>query len=558
MAASRKSPKKSPNKPARTPARRSAKASRWYVSTTIPYVNARPHIGHALEYVLTDALARYHRRVGEDVFFLTGSDENALTNVQSAEREGVPVAELVERNSARFRELAETLETSFDDFIRTSADPRHTPGVHKLWEACAKNGDIYTRHYRGLYCVRCELFYREDELVDGLCPIHHIPPEEVEEENYFFRLSRYADQLEQLIASDTLRVVPETRKNEVLSFIRRGLEDFSISRSRERAHGWGIPVPGDETQVIYVWYDALGNYITALGYADDGPLYQRYWRDNPHRLHVLGKDVIRFHAVYWPAMLLSAQVPLPTTVLVHGFITTGGQKMSKSLGNVVDPTQLVADYGVEPLRYFLLREVSPFADSDFTLERFQRACNTDLADQLGNLLNRTISMIQRYRKGIIPDSGPLTDAEQPLVEQAQALPTQVDTAVRAYASNEALTAIWELVGAANRYVAAAEPWTLAKREAAGEDKATQRLDTVLYTLAETLRLVAHLLTPFLPETAAKIAAQLGVPLDVESPWATVTAWGELAAGTRVQPGPVLFRKWELPEVTGAEIQTSAP
>ena len=526
---------------------KSTPASRWYVSTTIPYVNANPHIGHALEYVLTDALARYHRRVGEDVFFLTGSDENALTNVQSAEREGIPVAELVARNSARFRALAETLETSFDDFIRTSADPRHTPGVHKLWEACARNGDIYKRHYHGLYCVRCELFYREDELIDGLCPIHHIPPEEVEEENYFFRLSRYADQLETLIASDTLRVVPETRKNEVLSFIRRGLEDFSISRSRERAHGWGVPVPGDDSQVIYVWYDALGNYITALGYADDGLLYQRYWRENPQRLHVLGKDVIRFHAVYWPAILLSAQVPLPTTALVHGFVTIGGQKMSKSLGNVVDPAQLVADYGVETVRYFLLREVSPFADSDFTLERFLRVSNTDLADQLGNLLNRTISMIQRYSDGVIPASGPLTAAEQPLIEQAKALPGQVDAAVRAFASNEALAAIWELVGAANRYVAETEPWSLAKARKAGDPDAARLLDTVLYTLAETLRLVAELLVPFLPETAAKIAAQVGVPLDSDAPWASVTSWGQLAAGTHTQPGPVLFRKWELPE-----------
>jgi methionyl-tRNA synthetase len=523
--------------------RPTAKASRWYVSTTIPYVNANPHIGHALEYVLTDALARYHRCSGEDVFFLTGTDENALTNVQSAERLGVPIAELVERNSARFRTLAETLETSFDDFIRTSADPRHTPGVHKLWNACARSGDIYKRHYHGLYCVRCELFYREDELADGLCPIHHIPPEEVEEENYFFRLSRYADQLEQLIASDTLRIVPEARKNEVLSFIRRGLEDFSISRSRERAHGWGIPVPGDPSQVIYVWYDALGNYITALGYANDGPLYQRYWQENPHRIHVLGKDVIRFHAVYWPAMLLSAQVPLPTTVLVHGFITSGGQKMSKSLGNVIDPAQVAADYGVEALRYFLLREISPFSDSDFTLERFLRTCNTDLADQLGNLLNRTINMLQRYTESAVPRFNPPTAAEQPLIAQARALPGLVDAAVRAYCSNEALAAIWELVGTANRYVAETEPWSLAKARQAGNQEAARRLDTVLYTLAETLRLMAHLLVPFLPETAAKITAQLGIALDDNAPWADGTTWGQLASGTRVQPGPLLFHKW---------------
>jgi methionyl-tRNA synthetase len=265
-------------------------------------------------------------------------------------------------------------------------------------------------------------------------------------------------------------------------------------------------------------------------------------------MHVLGKDVIRFHAIYWPAMLLSARVPLPTTVLVHGFITSGGQKMSKSLGNVLDPAQIAADYGVEPLRYFLLREISPFTDSDFTLERFLRACNTDLADQLGNLLNRTINMLQRYTDGVIPTPGTPTATEQALIAQAQALPGLVDAAVRAYASNEALAAIWELIGTANRYVAEVAPWELAKARKAGDEAAGRRLDTALYTLAETLRLVAQLLVPFLPETATKIAAQLGVALDEGAPWASVTAWGLIPSGTHIQPGPVLFRKWEVDEL----------
>lgn len=519
---------------------------RWYVTTTIPYVNGSPHIGMALEYALTDTLARYHRRVGEDVFFLTGTDENSLKNVRSAEREGIPVEELVARNSENFRALCAALEITYDDFIRTSADPRHLPGVRKLWAAVAANGDIYKRSYRGLYCVGCEQFYTEDELVEGLCPEHLTPPEEVEEENYFFRLSRYQRQLEDLIVSGQLRIVPETRRNEVLGLIRQGLADFSVSRSRERAHGWGIPVPGDPSQVMYVWFDALGNYITALDYAHDGALYERYWVENPNRIHMLGKGVIRFHAVYWPAMLLSAGVPLPSEVAVHGYITVGGRKIGKSLGNTVDPVALVAEYGAEAVRFFLLREISPFTDSDFTLERFVTACNTQLADQLGNLLNRTVNMLGRYCDGAVPAPGTYGPGELALIRLADELRTRVDVAMRAFETQRALESIWELVTAANRYVNDAAPWTLAKQRAAGDAPAGERLVTALYTLAETLRLTAAYLEPFLPETAAAIAQQLGVSLDASIPWSEATCWGGLRAGTHVQPGGVLFAKREPP------------
>ncbi|HKS69250.1 MAG TPA: methionine--tRNA ligase [Ktedonobacterales bacterium] len=526
---------------------------RWYVTTAIPYVNARPHIGHALEFTLTDALARYHRQRGEQVFFLTGTDDNSLKNAQAAEKEGIPTADLVARNAEYFAGLRSALDLSYDDFIRTSVDPRHAAGVEKLWRACAENGDIYTRAYQGLYCVGCEQFYTEAELIDGLCPVHRTRPELVEEENYFFRLSRYQQQLDDLIASDTLRIVPTTRKNEVLSFIRSGLQDFSISRSRARARDWGIPVPDDPSQVIYVWFDALANYITALDYANDGPLYQRYWAENPHRVHVIGKDIIRFHAIYWPAMLLSAHVLPPSDILVHGFVTVSGEKMSKSLGNVLDPLTLINAYGTEAVRYFFLRAVPSTDDADFTIERFVRTINADLGDRLGNLLNRTVSMVGRYFAGVVP--APVEgadkdgDADRALREAAAQVEQRVAAAMARYAVHEALAAIWELADAANKYVEETAPWSLAKQRKAGGasgEAAGARLGTVLYSLVEALRLLALHLTPFLPEASATIARQIGLPDEMTAEWRQVTAWGDYRPGTSVAPGPVLFAKHELP------------
>ena len=528
----------------------------WYITTAIPYVNAKPHLGFALEIILTDALARYHRLNGEDTRFLTGADENSLKNVQAAERESVPTQELVNRNAAAFEALREPLSLSFDDFIRTSIDPRHRAGVEKLWEACARNGDIYKRAYRGLYCVGCEQFYTEAELVDGLCPEHLTPPEVVEEENYFFRLSRYGDRLRELIASDQLLVTPQTRKNEVLSFISGGLADFSISRSQGRARGWGIPVPGDPGQVMYVWFDALGNYITALDYADEGPLYHRYWLDNPHRTHVIGKGILRFHAVYWPAMLLSASVPLPTAIFTHGYITVEGQKMSKSLGNILDPVSLAKEYGADPLRYYLLHEVPPAEDGDFRLERFLRVNNTDLADRLGNLVNRVVSMVGRYYGGSVPapvDAAAMAD-DATLIATAQGLAERVDAAMQRFSPRDALSAIWELVDAANKYVEVSEPWTLAKRRNKGADEgekssADARLATVLYNLIESIRLLGAVIAPFLPTAAQAIAETLAVaPASAGDgrTWRERLAWQQYPAGTQLHPGAVLFVKRELP------------
>lgn len=534
-----------------TARQKQATAPHWYVTTAIPYVNARPHIGFALEIVLTDALARYHRLVGQRVWFLTGTDENSLKNVQAAEKEGIPTRELVERNAAHFEGLREPLNLSFDQFIRTSSDPAHVAGVQKLWRAAAAHGDIYKRSYHGLYCVGCEQFYTEDELIDGLCPEHLTRPDVVEEENYFFRLSAYQDRLLQLIESGELRIEPRTRRNEVLSFIRMGLADFSISRSVARAHGWGVPVPDDPEQVMYVWFDALGNYITALDYAGEGPRYQEFWVNNPNRVHVIGKGIIRFHAVYWPAMLLSAGVPLPTTIFVHGYVTVAGEKISKSLGNVIDPVELVREYGTDTTRYYLLREIPATEDGDFTLERFIRAHNNDLADQLGNLLNRVVSMVGRYVDGAVPGAGALEDADQRLIEVADGLRARVDAAMERFAPHEALAAIWELVAAANKYVGDAEPWTLAKRrKAGGADGAAAeaRLATVLYTLVEALRLIAHYCYPFIPSTAEALIAQLGVELALGGDWERTTRWGGYPAGTQVRPGAVLFPKRELPDV----------
>ncbi|HEX9924093.1 MAG TPA: methionine--tRNA ligase [Anaerolineae bacterium] len=519
----------------------------YFITTAISYVNAKPHIGHALESVLTDAIARYHRLTGEDVRFLTGTDENSLKNVQAAEREGISTQALVDRNAAQFFELHDWLSLSFDDFIRTSTDPRHLPGVLKLWQACRQRGDIYKKAYRGLYCVGCEQFYTESELDDGLCSEHRTPPELVEEENYFFRLSRYAAQLASLIETDQLRIVPETRKNEVLSFIRAGLLDFSVSRSRARAHGWGISVPDDPEQIIYVWFDALSNYITALDYAQEDALYQRYWVDNPRRVHVIGKGITRFHAVYWPAMLLSAGVPLPATIFIHGYITLGGDKVSKSLGNVIDPVGLAAEYGTDALRYYLLREIKATEDGDFTLERFIRAYNNDLADQLGNLLSRLAGMLNRYFDGVVPAPAGMTDIDRALIDGAEALRERVAEAMHEFAPHVALAAIWDLIGAANKYVVEVQPWELAKRRPDDPDAAA-RLATTLYNLAEALRLIAHYCVPFLPTTAEAIVEQLGLSLNLDDDWSQVSQWGGYPPGTAIQPGTVLFPKLGLPDI----------
>ena len=367
---------------------------KFYITTAIPYVNANPHLGHALEFVQTDVIARYQKLLGKDAFLTTGADENSLKNVQAAEEAGITTQELCNKNAEIFKELALKLGLSFNSFLRSSIKKDHWPGVHKLWELCKKSGDIYEKKYKGLYCVGCEAFYADNELVNGLCPEHKKKPEVVEEENYFFRLSKYQKRIEKLIETGELRIVPETRKNEVLSFVKRGLEDFSVSRSKERAKGWGVPVPDDDSQIIYVWFDALNIYQTAIGFGTNEKLYKKWW---PADLHVIGKGIIRFHAVYWPAILLSAGLQLPKSILVHGYITIEGHKMSKSLGNIVNPSDLLKKYSADALRYFLIKEIHVANDGDFSEKALVSRINGELVGDLGNLIYRVLSLAEKFK-----------------------------------------------------------------------------------------------------------------------------------------------------------------
>jgi methionyl-tRNA synthetase len=478
-----------------------------YITTTIPYVNARPHLGFALELVQADVLARHRRRRGDQVRFQTGTDDNSLKNVLAAEAAGISVQEFVDNNAAAFIALAGPLTLSVDDVIRTSRDPRHRAGVERFWRACAESDDLYRKHYEGLYCVGCEQFYTPAELTGGRCAEHGTEPHQVSEENWFFRLSRYTGQVHSLISTGALRIEPAERRNEVLAFISGGLEDFSISRSTARARGWGIPVPGDRDQVIYVWWDALGNYLTALGYGTGSEDYQRWWTGAERRIHLVGKGVLRFHAVYWPAMLLSAGQPLPTDILVHGYLTAGGRKISKSGGVTIDPAALAGQYGTDAVRWWLLREVPRVGDADFTLDRLINRANDELANGLGNLVNRVVAMIHRYRDGQVPTArGPAVEAEglEDASRQASGL---IDAALAGFDFRRGTSAVWSIVDQANRYVNYIRPWELARAERDGDRHAGHRLDTVLATLIRACRTIAEHLVPFLPDAAARMSEQ---------------------------------------------------
>ena len=522
----------------------SAENSPYYITTAIPYVNGPPHLGHAMEYVLADAHARYQRLRGRDVRYQAGTDENSLKNVQAAEAAGIPTAEFVEQNAVGFEGLRETLDLTFDDFIRTSAAPHHRTGAEKLWQACNAAGDLYQKTYGGLYCVGCELFYDESELIDGRCPEHGTVPEWVEEENWFFRLSKYQDALLELIESGRMKIEPASRRNEVVAFIKRGLQDFSASRSVSRARGWGIPVPDDASQVMYVWFDALANYITALGWSDDAPEFARYWADSPDRVHVIGKGVTRFHAVYWPAMLLSAGLLPPTSIYVHGYVTVEGLKIGKSLGNAFPPSDFSTKFGVDPTRFFLLKHIHAFEDGDVSEERLARAYNADLGSQLGNLLRRTVSMIVRYCEGHIPAPSEPDERDAAMIELASGMPHRFEEAMGRYATHEALDAAWSVLAAANKYVVEVEPWALIKRR--DLDLGVEaRLNTCLYTLAEAVRIVAFVASAAIPDASVRTYERLGLSLDTNGTWAEGTTWGAIRPGTEVSPGEALFPRLEI-------------
>ena len=461
-----------------------------YVTTTIPYVNAPPHVGFALELVQADAIARLHRLLGRQVRFQTGTDENALKNVLAAREQGLTVHELVERNSRCFKNLADALCISADNFIRTT-QPAHRLGVHALWRRLTP-GDLYRRNYHGLYCPGCEDFYLEKELVDGRCPEHGSRPVEIAEQNYFFRLSAYQGQIERLLADSAIQVVPETRRNEVLSFVRRGLRDISVSRAAARAGGWGIRVPEDDSQVIYVWIDALTNYLSGLGFGrDDG--WRDWWGEDAEKVHLIGKNVWKFHAVYWPALLLSAELPLPDQIIVHGFLTVEGRKIGKSLGNAVDPFAVLSDFGADPVRYYLLRGVPCFGDGDFSLQRLRQLYQADLANGLGNLVSRITALCARAGFGRYECAG----APEP--------PQGYVEALQRYEFDRAVSALWSIIEGVNRDIEAARPWELLKADDA------DRLRGHLRRWLGELHRIAHWLEPLLPETSARILAALSAP-----------------------------------------------
>ncbi|MCB9030025.1 MAG: methionine--tRNA ligase [Deltaproteobacteria bacterium] len=503
-------------------------AKPFYISTAIPYVNAAPHIGHSLEYIQTDAIARYQRLLGKDVMFMTGTDENSLKNVQAAEKAGKEVGLFVSEHAQNFICFKELLDISYDTFIRTTEE-RHFKGAQKLWSMC-KPEDIYKATYKGLYCVGCEAFYTEDDLVEGKCPEHNSKPEEIEEENYFFKLSNYQQDLIDLINSDKVKITPDFRKAEVLKFLETGLLDFSISRSHQRAHGWGVPVPGDEEQIMYVWFDALSNYITGLDFASNGSDFQKYWVQANDRevLHVLGKGITRFHAIYWLGMLLSAGVPLPSAEFIHGYITVNGQKMSKSLGNVLSPQDVVDKFGCDPVRFYLLGAVSSYHDGDFSEDRFVELYNAHLANGIGNLFSRTVAMLVKYLDGVVPE--PTED-----IFNLEEFWKKYQNSMEVYDFPEAVKAITELVSTCDSFISTEQPWTKAK---AGEP-----VDGVLYPVLEALRQIAIALLPITPKSAYNLLSQLGQNTDKIGVLAEECTWGKLAAGLKLTKGESLFPRY---------------
>ena len=457
----------------------------FYITTPIFYPNARLHMGHAYTTTLADILARYHRLAGQEVYFLTGSDENTQKMVDAARAEGKEPMEFLDGIVKNFNELYSMLGISHDQFIRTTDKKRHWPGAQSLWSALVKAGDIYKKEYEGLYCVGHEAFITEKELVDGKCPDHGTLLERLKEENYFFKLSRYTDILHEKIESGELLVVPESRKNEILSFLKQGLEDVSFSRPRKTdwPEGLGIPVPGDDSQIMYVWCDALANYITALGYGgEDDARYKTFW---PANVHVIGKDILRFHAAIWPAMLLSAGLPLPKAILVHGFITSGGKKMSKTLGNVIDPQELIEEYGAEAVRYYLARHISPFEDGDLTREHCKEVYNGELANGIGNLASRIMTLAEKY----LPQTVTRPEQESFTKEYADAL--------EAFEINRAAEYVWRRIAALDQRISEEEPFKLIKKD-------EERGRGLIAELVLDLYAVAHLLNPFMPETSKRI------------------------------------------------------
>lgn len=469
----------------------SEEKSKFYITTSIAYTNAPPHCGFALEVIQADVLARYNRILGRDVFFLTGTDEHGQKIARTAKDCGKDPTEFCEEISSRFRDLKKALNLSNDDFIRTTDQKRHWPTVSKVWQTLKGNGDIYKKKYRGFYCVGCEAFLTEKDLVSGKCPVHKKEPEVVEEENYFFRLVKYQEQLKRVLTGEEIKILPEGKKKEMLTFINEGLEDISCSRAREKL-SWGVPVPDDNSQTVYVWFEALLNYLSALGYVEGDEKFKKYW---PANVHCIGKDIVRFHLLLWPAMLISLGLSLPKSVLIHGFITVGGEKLSKSLGNIICPFKLVEKYGVDAVRYYLLREISPTEDGDYTEQRFAERYNADLASGLGNFVARVVTLVDKFK--VQSSKRKVAVQNSKLGEFIDETKNNYSTALDGFKFNEALGVVWGLIGFCDKYIDATKPWE-------GKENSQEVVGNLLVVLAE----IAVLLKPFLPGTAEKILVQI--------------------------------------------------
>jgi len=516
-------------------------SKKFYITSAIPYVNGPPHLGHTLEFVIADVINRYYRLYGYKVMFTCGSDENGLKIQEAAHLvHELNPQKIADDNTKKFESHLKNLNVHYNEWRRGTDKKLHWPGVIELWKRAEEKGDIYKKKYKGLYCVGCEAFYKKSELVKGKCPEHLKEPEEVEEENYFFRLSKYQDRLEKLIKSDELKVFPEIRKNETLGFIKQGLEDFSVSRPKKRfkikgGEYWGIPVPGNKPQIIYVWFDALTIYMTSIGWGYDEKLWKKWW---PADLHVIGKGIYRFHTVYWPAMLISAGLPLPKAVLVHGYITAGGQKMAKSLGNVIGSEEILNKYGADPIRYYLLKEIPTQSDGDFTEARFKEVYNADLANGLGNLVSRVITMVDKFCDGKVPkvdkdpEKHPLRVSTKIYTwKQAYA---DLDKYVPRYEFHRALEGVWKFIHTADKYIDENRPWELAKQ---GKQK---EINWVVYGLLDSLHQLGYLIQPFLPATSRKIGETLQIPGLLKKQPLDKDGWTNVKSGVKIKKIKPLF------------------